>query len=201
MQRLVRFVLGSNLARLLAAALLVSVPMAIAVAWIGAAYQTVLTGSSFTQGLLKIVFPSLPTGVVVGIALSYPLERWIIGDKDNESGWWVALRLIVYPIFGLIIARALQAADEMVGYFYPPTLQTSYYAISVSAALLLATVYTLFEGAAQEIARREDKLKGEIKELRIQIDQIQRGIEVKKVTDTDEFRVLKEQAQALREAE
>jgi hypothetical protein len=202
MQRLVRFALSSNLARLLVAAVIVALPMGIAVSWIGAAYQTVLAGSSFTHGLLRIIFPALPTGVIAGLVLTYPLERWVIGDKDNNNvSRWFAVRLTAYLIFGLIIGRTLQAVDELVGYSYPPAIQTAYYVISISAALLMATVYTLFEGVAQEVARREDQLKGEIKQLRIEIDQFQRSAEVKKVVDTDEFRAIQAQAQALRSAD
>lgn len=201
MKQLVRFVLSKDMARLVAAALLVSIPMGIALAWVGASFIVELTQWTFVRALGRVLFPALPIGVTLGIVVNYPLERWVIGDKDNDSAWWASLRLFVYPVFGLLIGGVLQFADSFMRYQYPASVQTSYYVISVSAALLIAAVYTLLEAAAQEIARRENQLKGEIKELRIQIDQIQRSAEVQKVVDSDSFRDLKAQAQALRKSE
>src|SRR5262249_14895254 len=163
-------VLSRDMARLVAAALLVSIPMGIAVAWVGASFVVELTQWTFVRALGRVMFPALPVGVILGIVANYPIERWVIGDKGNDSASWASLRLFVYPIVGLFIGWALQFADSFMAYQYPISVQTSYYVISVSAALLIAAVYTLLEAAAQEIARRENQLKGEIKELRIQID-------------------------------
>jgi hypothetical protein len=52
---------------------------------------------------------------------------------------------------------------------------------------------------AREVYAREQSLKQQVLELRIQIDEVKKAREVAEITESDYFRDLKERAQRLRE--
>jgi hypothetical protein len=52
---------------------------------------------------------------------------------------------------------------------------------------------------AVQVEAREKKLKQEVTQLRIQIDEVKRAQEVAEIADTDYFRDLKQQAREMRE--
>jgi len=56
----------------------------------------------------------------------------------------------------------------------------------------------VFQRMAREIYAREQSLKQQVQELRIQIDEAKRAREVAEITESDYFRKLKERAQHLR---
>ena len=56
----------------------------------------------------------------------------------------------------------------------------------------------VFQGMAREVYAREQSLKRQVQELRIQIDEGKKAREVAEITESDYFRNLKERAQRLR---
>ncbi|HLQ32712.1 MAG TPA: response regulator [Chloroflexota bacterium] len=57
----------------------------------------------------------------------------------------------------------------------------------------------VFQRMAREVQAREEQLRRQVLELRIEIDTVKRNQEVKKITDTAYFRELRKRAQALRD--
>jgi CheY-like chemotaxis protein len=57
----------------------------------------------------------------------------------------------------------------------------------------------VFQGMAREVYAREQSLKQQVQELRIQIDEAKKAREVAEITESDYFRQLKERAQHLRD--
>ena len=56
----------------------------------------------------------------------------------------------------------------------------------------------VFQRMAREVYAREQSLKQQVQELRIQIDEVKKAREVAEITESDYFRTLKERAQHLR---
>lgn len=56
-----------------------------------------------------------------------------------------------------------------------------------------------FASMAQEVKAREDRLRAEVRELRIEIDQARQAKKVSEITDTDFFRDLRSRATSLRQ--
>jgi two-component system cell cycle response regulator len=56
----------------------------------------------------------------------------------------------------------------------------------------------VFQGMAREVYAREQSLKQQVQELRIQIDEAKKALEVAEITESDYFRSLKERVQRLR---
>jgi two-component system cell cycle response regulator len=57
----------------------------------------------------------------------------------------------------------------------------------------------VFQGMAREVRLREERLKRQVQELRIQIDETQQARKVAEITETDYFRQLRQQADDLRQ--
>jgi two-component system cell cycle response regulator len=57
----------------------------------------------------------------------------------------------------------------------------------------------VFQRMAREVYAREQSLKQQVQELRIQIDEAKKAREVAEITESDYFRQLKERAQHLRD--
>jgi CheY-like chemotaxis protein len=64
----------------------------------------------------------------------------------------------------------------------------------------LGQLARVFQRMAREVAAREQSLRQQVQELRIQIDEVKKAREVAEITETDYFRTLHERAQQLREA-
>lgn len=58
----------------------------------------------------------------------------------------------------------------------------------------------VFQRMAREVYAREQRLRQEVSELRIEIDQMKKTRQVSEITDTDYFRTLRERAQQMRES-
>lgn len=65
----------------------------------------------------------------------------------------------------------------------------------------LGQLARVFQRMANEVQSREEKLKAEVHELRIQIDETRRAREVKAVTDSAYFQALQQKAKTLRKKE
>jgi nitrogen fixation/metabolism regulation signal transduction histidine kinase len=63
----------------------------------------------------------------------------------------------------------------------------------------LGQLARVFQGMARQVYQREEKLKQEVHELRIQIDESKRNLEVAEITGSDYFQELQRKAQELRQ--
>jgi|GEM_PF-3798433 len=62
----------------------------------------------------------------------------------------------------------------------------------------LGRLARVFQGMAREVYTREQRLQQQVQELRIEIDQARKARQVAEVTESDYFRRLQQEAQALR---
>jgi DNA-binding response OmpR family regulator len=63
----------------------------------------------------------------------------------------------------------------------------------------LGQLARVFQSMAHEVYAREQRLKQQLQELRIEIDEVKKEQQVAEITETDYFRELSEKAQRLRE--
>jgi two-component system cell cycle response regulator len=71
---------------------------------------------------------------------------------------------------------------------------------SVSARTdALGNLARVFQNMAREVRLREERLKRQMRELRIEIDQARQAQKVSEITETDYFRQLQARAQGLRD--
>jgi DNA-binding response OmpR family regulator len=63
----------------------------------------------------------------------------------------------------------------------------------------LGNLARVFQRMAHEVCAREDKLKQQVQELRIEIDQARQAKKVSEITDSDYFKTLRGQADSLRQ--
>ncbi len=64
----------------------------------------------------------------------------------------------------------------------------------------LGQLARVFQKMAREVHERENRLKQQVQELRIEIDEVKKARQVAEITETDYFRDLSEKAQRLRES-
>jgi len=63
----------------------------------------------------------------------------------------------------------------------------------------LGQLARVFQRMAREVYAREQRLRQEVRELRVEIDQMKKARQVSEITETDYFRTLRERAQRMRE--
>jgi two-component system cell cycle response regulator len=64
----------------------------------------------------------------------------------------------------------------------------------------LGQLARVFQRMAREVAAREQSLRQQVQDLRIQIDEVKKAREVAEITESDYFRSLRDRAQRLRDA-
>jgi hypothetical protein len=199
MEKTVNTAFRSITLRLAAAGTIVLLPAGISTAWLGAAYQHEIWQVDFGRFLMGLMLSGTPTVLVVGYILLYPLERWIIRDKALHSWRWLLARMLLYVLAGVPIGAALGWSLRLGVGEYPALIESSYYVITIANVCIFGILYSLMERALAAMKRREEKLRKEIAELRIEIDQVKRARHVEEITGTDYFRDLQTQADELRE--
>jgi hypothetical protein len=199
MERILNYASRSITVRLIVAALVVVFPVGISTAWLGAAYQHVMWEVNFVQVMLGIMLSGTLAVFVVGYILLYPLERWVIRNRAANSWRWMIVRISLYTLAGIPIGLALQWGVRLGVRTYPVLVESSYFVMTVTNVSIVGIIYSFFERALAEVQRREEKLKREIEELRIEIDQAKRAQRVQEITETNYFRDLQTRAEELRE--
>ena len=92
------------------------------------------------------------------------------------------------------VARVTEAAVSVeVGSFVPDALDGV-----AEREDGLGHLARVFQRMAREVQAREDALRRQVVELRIEIDTVKRNQEVSKITDSEYFQQLREQARSLR---
>jgi HAMP domain-containing protein len=163
---------------------------------------------SYLDGtVLKVMAPIADTSNrVVGAAVVYlPTDHVQEAIRAHlELAAVVAIFVLVFGLFAsVILARrvtepvarltAAAAAVESAA-FEPETLADV--AARVDELGKLAQVFTKM---AREVYNREQRLKQEMEDLRIQIDEAKKSRQVAEITETEYFQTLREKAQDLRE--
>ncbi|MGB8647522.1 MAG: response regulator [Anaerolineae bacterium] len=92
------------------------------------------------------------------------------------------------------VGHVIRAAGEVeTGSFFPDTLDDV-----AGRADALGQLARVFQRMATEVRAREDRLKQEVRELRIEIDQVRQAQQVSEITESEYFKTLRSQAQHLR---
>ena len=199
MEKLISGAFRSITLRLAVAGTIVVVPAGLSTAWLGAAYQHEMWQADFGRFLTGLLISGTPTVYVVGYGLLYPLERWVIRDKALQSQRWLFARMALYVLAGIPIGAAMGWSIRLGVGKYPSLIESSYFVITITNVCIVGILYSLLERALAEMRKREAKLKQEIAELRIEIDQAKRARHVQEITETDYFRGLQIKADEMRE--
>ena len=199
MEKILNYALRSVVPRLILAGMIVILPAGLSTAWLGAGYQQVMWGADFAQIVLGLMLSGTPAVALAGLALLYPLERWVIRDRAASSWGWLAGRILLYTLAGIPIGLALLWSIRLGVRSYPAIIESSYFVITVTNIGVMGVVYSFFERALAEIQRREAQLKAQIERLSIEIDQVRRARKVQEITETDYFRDLQTKAKRMRQ--
>jgi HAMP domain-containing protein len=167
--------------------------------------------------LRRFVFRDPATGERYLVSFT-PLEQldWVVGTVIPESMYLAEvnrskrLLLGVIAIFtGLTAGAAVLMADRLIA---RPVLGIAHTAADIEAAKFdldqlgaiacrtdeIGQLARVFERMARQVYSREQKLKQQVRELRIEIDEAKRQQQVKEIVETDFFQDLALKAQQLR---
>ena len=81
---------------------------------------------------------------------------------------------------------------------FPAIIESVYFVEAVTGLFMGCILFTLIEQVIKDLNKRENKLKSEIKELRIEIDQLKRQKQVAEITETDFFQDIQQKAALMR---
>jgi hypothetical protein len=201
MQRIFRRLLDDMPLRLSVTALFVTVPLVIAISWLGGAYRSVMGNDSFVGLLLRFFVSSFVCAFAAGSIVIVPLERWVIGERAVKRSRWRAVRVLLYLVAGIPIGGAILLGIRLVVGESAGIVESGYFVNAMVFSGAVGTIYTFIEQAAEDVRKRERELKREIDVLRIEIDAMRRAQEVEEITETEYFQDLRARARELREEE
>lgn len=199
MERLLDLAFRSVALRLVVAGVIVISSAVVTSSWLGAAYQRVMWNTSFASSLLSMSLSAALASVVGGFIIVYPLERWVIGSRAGRLWRWVAVRVLVYGLAGLPTGLVIRLGMRLGNRSYPAIVESFYFVSAVINGGVIGVVYSLFERALGEVQRREARLRAQIQQLRIEIDQVRREQKVREIAESDYFRELQTKAREMRE--
>ena len=191
-------VLRSTALRLIAAGCLVSIPVCISNAYVGAAYLYYMWGDDFWGTVFGLTFYANVAVLGLGFTLLYPLERWVIRDRAAHSRRWVAIRILLYLLVSLPLGATALLSIRWGMRQYPAIVESSYFVIAILNVSVVSVLYSLFERVLVEVRRREARLQGQIVQLQIQLDEIKRDRQVREITESEYFRQLLVKVRQLR---
>ena len=161
----------------------------------------------YDGGFLKVVAPVADAeGTVTGGTLvAIPVER--VEEALRQQLQLTALVTVVVLSVGLLVSVILArrvtqpvaqltatAADIEAG-----TFEVEGLAAIAQRADELGQLARVFQRMAREIAAREQRLKQQVQQLRIEIDEVKKARQVAEITETEYFQHLREHAQEMRE--
>lgn len=168
--------------------------------------------------LQRFAFKDSATGERYLISFT-PLEQldWVVGTVIPESSYLVEVNrnkrtlLGVIAVFtGLTAGAAVLMADRLIA---RPVLGIAHTAADIEAENFelgrlgaiarrhdeIGQLARVFDRMAQQVYSREQKLKQQVRDLRIEIDETKRTKQVKEIVETDFFQDLTAKAQVLRD--
>jgi hypothetical protein len=191
-------VFRSTALRLIVAGCLVSIPVCISNAYVGAAYLYYVWGDDFWGTVFGLTFYANVAVLGLGFMLLYPLERWVIRDRAAHSRQWVAIRILLYLLVSMLLGVTALFSIRWGMRQYPAIVESSYFVIAILNVSVVSILYSLFERVLVEVRRREARLQGQIEQLQIQLDEINRDRQVREITESEYFRQLLAKARQLR---
>ena len=174
--------------------LIAGFPTALGTMWSGAAYQEAITGLPFEQAFTYFLVSGFPRVAILGIALVYAIERWVIGDRVKNQAGWVFIRIVLHTLVGILLAVITQLGLEDSPLFIPQGSVSISYVQMITTTGLMAMLVTSAEQALLVMEEREEKLQATIDELNIKIVAIQHEQELAEITETEFFKDLQEKA-------
>jgi hypothetical protein len=158
----------------------------------------VLMGAPFAKTFFGLLIPGVSAVFVTAFVILYPVERWLIRDKASNSWKWVIVRILLYLLVSFPTSIATLVAIRTTMQEYPAIVESIYFVEAVTCSFTAAILFTLVEQVIKEVKKRENKLKTEIKELRIEIDLLKTQKQVDEIIDSDFFQDLKQKAAIMR---
>jgi DNA-binding protein H-NS len=198
MEKLITRFVESVFWRLLTIGAFTVLSTVIVTSWEGAAYLSLLFGDSFPKTFLGLVVFGTIGGLGTAFAILYPVELWVIRDKASKSWKWIVIRLVIYFLTSFPGSIGILVSMRFGMKQYPDIVESIYFVSAVSVALTAAILYSLSEQIIKEVKKQESKLKAEIKELHIEIDQLKRQKQVVEITESDFFQDLQKKAASMR---
>ena len=185
--------------RILVTGAVVLLPTAIAINWLSAVFQGLLWDADFLTVFWQLfVFGGIPV-YVVGFAFLYAIERWIIRERAKTSLRWGGLRILLFMTAGIPEGFGTLVGIRWGMGTFPPALERYYFVQTVVMAVVMGMLYTLVERAMMEVQKRESRLKRQIRELRIEIDELKRREQVDEIAESDFFQELQRKAAQMRQ--
>jgi hypothetical protein len=174
-------------------------PIGITTSWLGASYLNSLTGAPFIETFLGLFIFGVIGTIGSGLIIIYAIERWIIQDKAVNSWKWVAVRFVLFLLSSFPISIGTLISIRIGMQQYPAIIESVYFVEAVTGLFMGSILFTLIEQVIKELRKRENKLKTEIKDLRIEIDQMNRKKQVTEITESDYFQDLQKKVALMRE--
>ena len=185
--------------RILVTGAVVLFPTAIAINWLSAVFQGLLWDADFLTVFWQLlVYGALPV-YVIGFVFLYAIERWIIRERAKTSLRWSGLRILLFMAAGIPEGFGTLVGIRWGMGTFPPALERYYFVQTVVMAVVMGLLYTLTERVMMEIQKRESRLKQQIHELRIEIDELKSREDVEKIAETDFFQDLQQKAAHMRQ--
>lgn len=173
-------------------------PIGITTSWLGASYLNSLTGVPFVKTFLGLFIFGFIGTIGSGLIITYAIERWIIQDKAVNSWKWVSVRFVLFLLSSFPISIGTLISIRIGMQEFPAIIESVYFVEAVTGLFMGCILFTLIEQVIKDLKKRENKLKSEIKELRIEIDQLKRQKQVAEITETDFFQDIQQKAALMR---
>ena len=192
--------MANNLAtRILVTGAVVLLPTAIAINWLSAIFHVLLWDADFQTIFWQLFVYGVIPVYVIGFAFLYVVERGIIRERAKTSLRWSGLRILLFMVAGIPEGFGTLVGIRWGMGTFPPALEQYYFVQTVVMAVVMGLLYTLFERVMIEIQKREAKLKQQIHELRIEIDELKRREQVDEIASSDFFQELQQKAAKMRQ--
>ena len=169
--------------------------------WEAAAYLSLLDEINIVKTFLGLLIFGVTGTAGTAILIIYPIERWLIRDRASNSWSWVIFRLVLYLCASVPTGLGTLVSMRLTMPKFPDIVESIYFVQAVAGAFALGIIYTLIEHVIKEMRKRENKFKMEIKELRIEIDQLKKEKQVEEITNSEFFQDLKQKATNMRKDE
>ena len=184
--------------RILVTGTVVLLPTAIALDWLSAVFHVLLWDEDFLTIFWQLlVYGGIPV-YVIGFACLYAIERWIIRERAKTSFKWGLLRVLLFMAAGVPEGFGTLVGIRWGMRTFPPALERFYFVQTVVMSVVMGLLYTLVERAMMEVQKRESRLKRQIQELRIEINELKRREDVDEISGSDFFQELQQKAARLR---
>ena len=192
--------MANNLsARILVTGAVILLPTAIAINWLSAIFHVLLWDADFLTIFWQLFVYGVIPVYVIGFAFLYMIERWVIRERAKISLKWSGLRILLFMAAGVPEGFGTLVGIRWGMGTFPPALENFYFVQTVVMSVVMGLLYTLVERAMIEIQKRESRLKQEIQELRIEINELKRREQVDEIANSDFFQELQQKAAKMRQ--